>query len=251
MIAITYVSARLFRMPDNLKNCLPWRCGASLPTDLIRSVLLTILLLGHLTGLRAQAVQEPIKLANGTFRLKLVSKTQPSYPAAARKAGVEGDVWLRATIGRDGKVKHLDVVEGPAMLVDAAKDAVKQWVYEPYVIAGEPKAMQTLLTIHFSFRGNPGEPQDPRLMELPRLSMADHLRVMVDPTLTTAPHGKGVVSLDLIIGTSGDAEDVIAVHGSQELVAIAESTVKQWKYDPVSIRGQAASVVTRVSFDFQ
>ncbi len=210
-----------------------------------------MLLLGHFTGLRAQAVQEPIKLANGTFRLKPVSKPQPSYPAAARKAGVQGDVWLRATIGRNGKVEHLDVLEGPALLVDAAKDAVKQWVYEPYVIAGEPRAIQTVLSIHFSFSGNSGEPQDPRLMEIPRMSIADHLRVMVDPTLTAAPHGKGVVCLDLIVSTSGNVEDAIAVHGPPALVAIAQSTVRQWKYDPVSIRGQLASVVTRVSFDFQ
>jgi TonB family protein len=211
-----------------------------------------MLLLGHFTGLRAQAVQEPIKLANGTFRLKLVSKIPLTYPAAARKARVQGDVWLRATIDRDGKVKHLDVVEGPALLVDAAKDTVKQWIYEPHLVEGEPRAIQTLLTVRYSFSDNNfGEPQDPRLMEIPRMSIPDHLRVMVDPTLTAAPHGKGVVCLDLIIGTDGNVEDAIAVHGPPALVAVAESTVKQWKYDPVHIRGQLASVVTRVSFDFQ
>ena len=224
---------------------------SSLPLSLARSVFITILLLGHLSGLRAQAVQEPIKLINGTFPLKLISKAPLKYPEAARKAGVQGDVWLRATIGRDGKVKHLDVVEGPALLVDTAKDTVKQWVYEPHIIAGEPRAIQTLLIVRFTFNGNYGEPQDPRLMEIPRYSMSDKLRAMVDPTLATTSHGKGVVSLDLIIGTDGNVEDAIAVHGPPELVALAESAVKQWKYDPVHIRGQLASVVTRVSFDFQ
>jgi periplasmic protein TonB len=57
---------------------------------------------------------------------KLIRKVKPQYPRAARKAGIQGTVVLRVTIGKDGKTGNLRAVSGPPELIPAAIEAVKQ-----------------------------------------------------------------------------------------------------------------------------
>jgi hypothetical protein len=68
----------------------------------------------------------------------LVSKTEPAYPIAAKEKGIQGAVWLDAVIGKDGHVARAHSISGNPVLVDAAKDAVMQWVYKPTLLNGEP-----------------------------------------------------------------------------------------------------------------
>jgi hypothetical protein len=69
---------------------------------------------------------------------KLVSKVEPAYPVAAQNGGIQGAVWLDAVIGKDGHVASVQSISGNPLLVDAAKDAVMQWVYKPTLLNGEP-----------------------------------------------------------------------------------------------------------------
>ncbi|MGE5236115.1 MAG: energy transducer TonB [Acidobacteriota bacterium] len=63
---------------------------------------------------------------------RLLEKVAPTYPEAARKARLQGMVVLRGTIGVDGRVGDVTVVEsaGPE-LDDAAIKAFAQWRFEP------------------------------------------------------------------------------------------------------------------------
>jgi protein TonB len=79
----------------------------------------------------------------------LLSRVEPLYPDAARKAGVQGTVHFRAVIGTDGHVRTLDLVDGPAALVKAAEDAVRKWVYRPFVADGITKDCATEIAVPF------------------------------------------------------------------------------------------------------
>jgi len=57
----------------------------------------------------------------------ILTKVPPQYPVEARNAGVSGTVVMHAMIGKDGTIKNLTVISGPALLQTAAVDAVKQW----------------------------------------------------------------------------------------------------------------------------
>jgi len=46
-------------------------------------------------------------------------------------------------------VENLKAASGHPMLIPAAIDAVKQWQYRPYLLNGEPMAVQTQITVHF------------------------------------------------------------------------------------------------------
>jgi len=57
----------------------------------------------------------------------LTRKTQPTYPAIARNARIQGIVVLQAIISKQGTIENLKVLAGHPMLVPAAIDAVRQW----------------------------------------------------------------------------------------------------------------------------
>ena len=73
----------------------------------------------------------------------------PKYPSGARKAHIEGRVSLEATISDTGNVEDLCVMQGPAMLQQAAFDAVKKWRYKPFVLNGHPVEVKTLISVDF------------------------------------------------------------------------------------------------------
>jgi protein TonB len=80
----------------------------------------------------------------------LVRQVKPEYPTPARLARVEGLVVLQATIGKDGSVQNLRLISGHPMLVQAAMDAVKQWLYKPYFLNGEAVEVDTTINVNFT-----------------------------------------------------------------------------------------------------
>ena len=56
-------------------------------------------------------------------------KVSPVYPELARKMRVSGAVKMEVNVDPEGQVKDIKVVQGHALLRDAAVNAVKQWVF--------------------------------------------------------------------------------------------------------------------------
>jgi len=81
---------------------------------------------------------------------KVVTKVQPMYPALAKSARVSGVVHLQALIAKDGTIQELHSLGGPALLIQAAMDAVRQWVYQPTLVDGQPVTVQTTIDVNFS-----------------------------------------------------------------------------------------------------
>ena len=71
-------------------------------------------------------------------------------PDAARRAGVHGMVVLEIVIGADGRVETAKVLRSIPLLDQAAIDAVKQWVYEPTLLNGQPVPVIMTATVNFT-----------------------------------------------------------------------------------------------------
>jgi protein TonB len=84
----------------------------------------------------------------------LVHKVLPIYPPLARAARIQGQVVLQALISKQGVIENLKVLSGHPMLAPAAKEAVRQWRYRPYVLNNEPVEVETQITVNFSLAGN-------------------------------------------------------------------------------------------------
>jgi outer membrane biosynthesis protein TonB len=58
-------------------------------------------------------------------------------------------VEFTVTVGPDGKVQNLQLVRGHPLFVNAAKDAVLQWVYRPVLQDGKAVPFQTEVIVPF------------------------------------------------------------------------------------------------------
>jgi protein TonB len=61
----------------------------------------------------------------------VIKRIMPVYPDLARKVHAAGKVKLSVAVTPEGKVKRVDVVGGHPLLVVAASDAAKQWLFAP------------------------------------------------------------------------------------------------------------------------
>ena len=86
---------------------------------------------------------------------QILMKTQPVYPAEAKAAKISGSVVLKAVIGKDGKMQALRLLDGPKELAGSAMEAVRQWVYKPYLLNGQPTEVETTITVNYSLAGQP------------------------------------------------------------------------------------------------
>ena len=91
-----------------------------------------------------------ITVGGGVQGAMIVRKVPPVYPDLAKRAGVAGVVQLSAVIAKDGTVQQLNVLSGPPLLIQAALDAVKQWVYQPTMVGGSPVEVETTIDINFT-----------------------------------------------------------------------------------------------------
>jgi protein TonB len=78
---------------------------------------------------------------------KPISSVPPVYPPTARTMGIEGNVVVSASIGPTGAVVAAKVISGPAMLRQAALDAVRRWKYQPATLNGQPVPVDISVTV--------------------------------------------------------------------------------------------------------
>jgi protein TonB len=99
------------------------------------------------------APPKKINISAGVSVGLLLNKTSPTYPPIAKAARVQGTVVLQATISKAGTIEDLHVISGPAMLQQAAMDAVRQWRYKPYLLNNEPVEVETQVNVIFTLGG--------------------------------------------------------------------------------------------------
>jgi protein TonB len=81
---------------------------------------------------------------------KLVRQPKPVYPPLAKQARIQGTVKFQAIIGKDGTIQNLQLISGHPLLVPSATEAVKQWVYQPTLLNGEPVEVVTQIDVNFT-----------------------------------------------------------------------------------------------------
>ena len=94
--------------------------------------------------------KEPLRVGGNVQAANLIKKITPVYPALAKSARVQGTVRFQAIIGKDGTIQNLQMISGHPMLVASATDAVKQWVYKPTLLNGEPVEVITQIDVNFT-----------------------------------------------------------------------------------------------------
>ncbi len=92
----------------------------------------------------------PIHISSGVATGQLLAPIQPVYPAIARAARIQGTVVVQAIISKSGAIEQLHVVSGPPMLQGAATEAIQRARYRPFLLNGEPVAVETTINVVFT-----------------------------------------------------------------------------------------------------
>ena len=92
---------------------------------------------------------KPVLVASEVQAAKLIRKIVPIYPYPAKLSHVSGKVRLTGTIAKDGTVRQLQVIGGHPLLVQAALEAVRQWVYAPTLLRGDAVEVITSIEVNF------------------------------------------------------------------------------------------------------
>ena len=84
-----------------------------------------------------------------------IRHVDPVYPDSARKARIEGAVWVKVLVGNDGTVRAA-LIEKPAEtkigFEEAALSAAKATRWQPAVAMGQPVALWVTYEIKFTLK---------------------------------------------------------------------------------------------------
>ncbi len=100
-------------------------------------------------------VATPTRITKGgdVMMATVINRVDPVYPQLAQQARIEGTVRLNTLIDKDGRVIEVKYVSGPAMLVQSAIDAVKQWRFHPTMLNNTPVQVECVFDLNFRMGG--------------------------------------------------------------------------------------------------
>ncbi len=81
----------------------------------------------------------------------VVKKVEPKYPELALRAGLEGRVWVKIWVDKEGKAKQVVVLKSDNEIFDAsAVEAAKQFVFTPAYMNNGP--VSVWVSVPFKFK---------------------------------------------------------------------------------------------------
>jgi TonB family protein len=166
-----------------------------------------------------------------------------------------GAVELRATVGKEGDVKDVQVVHDLASVTDQAVDAVKSWQFNPAHLGPDPVATRVTLALFYCPYVGPTK------LTLPGVSAAqpDDKTVSIPPEITSAQfpvdvNGRrtgGTVVLQVTVSPDGRPGLAKVVHGFEPMNDHSLAAVKDWQFAPASLQGQNVRSNIIIAFVFR
>jgi len=126
----------------------------------------------------------PVRVGGQIAQPRRTKGVQPTYPAAAQAARVQGVVILEATIGTNGKVQDAKVLRSIPMLDEPALEAVRQWEYTPTLLNGVPVPVIMTVTVNFELKS--------RALNVEGLDPDAVTRLLGPPSSTQSDYGGGI-----------------------------------------------------------
>jgi periplasmic protein TonB len=85
----------------------------------------------------------------------VVKRIEPKYPDLALRAGLEGNVFVKVWVDKEGKVRKVVLLKSDAPIFEeAAINAAKQWVFTPAVMQKGPVSVWVSIPFRFRLTGN-------------------------------------------------------------------------------------------------
>lgn len=91
----------------------------------------------------------PLPVGGAVKQAQLLKSVAPEYPVFAKAQHISGRVQIEAVVDTAGNVAAVKALSGPALLHQAALDAVKKWKYSPAVLDGQPTITHVIVNVDF------------------------------------------------------------------------------------------------------
>jgi TonB family protein len=98
------------------------------------------------------ATGKRIRVGGNVMSSNLISQVKPTYPPSAKAARIQGTVKLGILVSPEGHVTDLVVVSGPPELVQSSADAVRQWLYRPTLLNGNPVEVVSVVDVNYTLQ---------------------------------------------------------------------------------------------------
>ena len=116
--------------------------------------------IGDATGAGEVAVQQDIRIDDDAPPADFVAvekepvvvkKVEPKYPELAMRAGLEGKVWVKVWVNKEGRAKQVVILKSDAEIFnEPAIEAAKQFVFTPAYMNNGP--VSVWVSVPFKFR---------------------------------------------------------------------------------------------------
>jgi TonB family protein len=101
---------------------------------------------------QAESPAAPLRVKAEIMAGQKISGENPVYPPQAKADKVSGAVVLALTINKEGEPVNVHVKKGVRDDLDeSALTAVRTWRWKPYLLNGDPTAVETRVTVNYSF----------------------------------------------------------------------------------------------------
>ncbi len=177
---------------------------------------------------------------------KLLKAVTPQYPLQARRLGFEGTVVVEATTDFNGRIKKTKVLKSVPYLDQSAIKAIRQWVYEPALVNGQPRPIVFTVIVRFSLHY--GE-KDKVLPDIEPPKLVTRI-VPIYPAEAKKAGIEGTVILGATIDGEGKVTDVKVLESIPGLDQAAVEALRQWVYAPVWLNDQPVIYTFTVAVKF-
>ncbi len=188
-------------------------------------------LLGDVTG-RAQTpppvATSPVIVDRNIASYLVRSQIKPEYPVVARVNYIQGRVRMEVVVTTEGRVKEAHVVHGHPFLAVSALQAVRRWIYRPFVTKSGPAAFLTVIDMNFTLHTK-------KLEQLPDAAERDLYRQVRPPEVVDRPLGQPSacsVRMRILVGDKGQVVDWHPVAGSASQFGVARKSLEHWTFRP-------------------
>ncbi len=117
----------------------------------------------------------------------VVSRKNPAYPQLALRSGLEGTVWVKIWVDKEGQPKEAQVFKSDNHVFDSsAIDAARGWVFKPAMKDGKPIAVWVSIPFKYKLEKAPANMK----------GAADELKKKIDrPTVSIVRGPKNLAKL--------------------------------------------------------
>jgi TonB family protein len=158
-------------------------------------------------------------------------------------------------------------VSGIPALGQAAVDAMKDWKFKPFIRNGNPVEASSNILFDFVFCDTVPEPSNLLSSGAPNGATSKGIKVVrlsqnaakqlilkkvepVYPPLAKLGRVQGKVLIFAVIGKDGTMQYLKLIGGHPLLTQASLEAVKQWRYRPFTIDGEAIEAQTVITIDF-